>query len=68
VDAMQQQSKEASDAVIEVTQKEYHHLLSELGGLRDEIRSLRKGETAADIGAGGGTSPPAPPSKTPQDS
>ncbi len=68
VDAMQQQSKEASDAVIEVTQKEYHHLLSELGGLRDEIRSLRKGETAADIGAGGGTSPHDPPSKTPQDS
>jgi len=40
VDAMQQQNDAQTDAVIEVTQKEYHHLLTEIKSLRAEVRSM----------------------------
>jgi voltage-gated sodium channel len=44
VDAMQQQSEDSRDAVIEVTQKEYHHLLAEIGSLREDIRTLHRAD------------------------
>jgi len=44
VDALQTQSEEATDKVIEVTKSEYEHLLGEIGAMRQEIRSLHGGE------------------------
>ncbi|MEO1693637.1 MAG: ion transporter [Pseudomonadota bacterium] len=62
VDAMQQQNDAQTDAVIEVTQKEYHHLVSEIGALRREIRALSPTQADGDrrAGSSGASTPPRP--------
>ncbi len=46
VDAMQQQSNEAKEEVIKVTDREYDQLVSEIRSLTDEVRALRHGGPA----------------------
>ena len=46
VDAMQQQSDHTREKMIEVTEREFHQLMAEIGTLRDEVRQMR-GEQAA---------------------
>jgi voltage-gated sodium channel len=41
VDAMQQQSAEAKEEVIEVTRREYDVLIAEIRSLREEVRRAR---------------------------
>ncbi len=43
VDAMQHQSDDMAEAVIEVTEREYHHLLREISALREDIRAMKTG-------------------------
>ena len=45
VDAMQQQSDEAKEEVIKVTEREYDLLVAEIRSLREEVRGLRQGST-----------------------
>lgn len=45
VDAMQQQSAEAAEKVIEVTESEYNQLMAELAHVRSELRLVQTGQT-----------------------
>lgn len=60
VDAMQQQNESTAEAVIEVTQSEYHHLLQEIGALRREVRQMRSDNGSADDGLRTDINPDAP--------
>jgi len=54
VDAMQQQSVEARDKVIEVTETEYHNLMAQISALREDVQRLNGNGGGSGRGSGGG--------------
>lgn len=54
VDAMQHQSDDVAEAVIEVTEREYHQLMREISALREDIRGMKTGNGSVQPGRGAG--------------
>ncbi|MEL7303383.1 MAG: ion transporter, partial [Pseudomonadota bacterium] len=54
VDAMQHQSDDVAEAVIEVTEREYHQLMREISALREDIRAMKTGNGSVQPGSGAG--------------
>ncbi|MEL6873208.1 MAG: ion transporter [Pseudomonadota bacterium] len=52
VDAMQHQSDDVAEAVIEVTEREYHQLMREISALREDIRGMKTGNGSVQPGRG----------------